>query len=79
MIAKGDIVTWRQGKSRMGIKSKGMPLGIAGCKVLDIGETATREPAAMLRLPAMFDDAIKDQGLNPAWGVAALVAELEKD
>lgn len=73
----GDIVTWRSGKSRLGIKSK--PLGIANCTVIDIGETATREPAAMLRLPKMFDEVLAKQGLRPDWGVAALVADLEKD
>lgn len=75
-IAVGDTVTWRQGKSKA---KRNMPLGIAGCRVIDLGEDAARRPAAMLRLPAMFDDAVRDQGLNPDWGVAALVADLEKN
>jgi hypothetical protein len=75
MIKTGDIVTWRQGKSRLGIKA--MPLGIANCKVLDVGETATGAAAAMLRLPPMFDGVLEEQGLNPELGVACLVDDLE--
>ncbi len=66
-IKKGDMVIWRQGKSRVGRRH--MPLGIANCEVLDFGETAEGEPAVALRLPPIFNS---EQ-------VNALVSDLEKD
>ena len=49
-IKVGDTVTWRAG----GKPSKGtgsMPIGIANCQVLEIGEAEGGKPAAMIKLP----------------------------
>jgi hypothetical protein len=66
-IKVGDVVTWRSGKGK---KPGFEPLGIANCEVLALGHTAadTGEPAALLKLPAVF-------GGETA---AARVADLEK-
>lgn len=47
----GDIVTWRHGKSKT---STGLPLGIVGCEVLEIGVAEDGKPAARLKLPPFF-------------------------
>jgi hypothetical protein len=65
-IEVGDIVTWRSGKSKA---KKNVPLGVAGCKVLELGSTERGEPAAVLKLPPFF-------GVDTANGY---VADLEKD
>jgi hypothetical protein len=79
-IAVGDTVTWRSGKKALEMAGKKHePLGIAGCTIIDLGKTATDEPAAMLKLPPVFDDAVRGQGLDPRYGVAVLCADLEKD
>lgn len=50
-IKVGDTVTWRHGKS----KSKtNLPLGIVGCKVIELGLTEDEIPAAKLKLPPFF-------------------------
>ena len=52
-IKIGDKVTWRAGgKSTSGARS--LRIGIANCKVLEIGESEKGEPAAMLQLPAQM-------------------------
>ena len=70
-IKVGDIVTWRQGLSRSG--RRGIPIGIANCRVLAFGTDAEDRPAARLKLPTQY--------LGPDWPetVGALVADLEKD
>jgi hypothetical protein len=42
------MVTWRHGKS----KAKGvMPIGIAGCEILELGTAQDGQPTAKLKLP----------------------------
>lgn len=43
-VKVGDVVTWR-GKAK---SDKYEPLGVANCKVLEIGETSDGEPAALI-------------------------------
>ena len=65
----GDVVTWRSGKS----KAKGiMPLGIAGCEVLEISVAEDGQPAARLKLPPFFA-ALHPDACN------AYVADLETE
>ncbi len=68
-INVGDVVTWRHGKSKA---KANMPLGIAGCEVLEIGATEDGTPAAKLKLPPFFD------GLAPD-ACNGYVADLEKE
>ena len=42
----GDVVTWRDGKSRC--KPDFMPLGIAGCRVMQLGILRDEQPAAVI-------------------------------
>jgi hypothetical protein len=53
-IKVGDRVVWREGKSKPG--RKGLPMGIANCHVLEIGETADGTPAARISLPMRLPD-----------------------
>lgn len=69
-IKVGDVVTWRSGKSSRKPGSRGEPIGIANCRVLELGEAeGTGAPAAKLKLPAVMGG---DE-------VGALVADLEQD
>ena len=66
-IKVGDVVIWRHGKS----KSKTcLPLGIEGCKVLELGTAQDGQPAAKLELPEFFAGLHKD-------ACNAYVADLE--
>lgn len=56
-IKVGDTVTWRHGKSK---SKRNLPLGIAGCKVLEIGVGEDGEPAAKLKLPPFFGSLTAD-------------------
>lgn len=67
-IEVGDVVIWRHGKSKC---KTGLPLGIQGCKVLEIGVAQDGEPAARLELPPYFAGLHKD-------ACNAYVADLEK-
>lgn len=64
-IAVGSVVTWRSGKSRVG--RTGMPIGIANCRVLQLGESDDGDPAARIKLPPVFHGEV----------VGALIADLE--
>jgi len=68
-IEVGDTVTWRHGKSKA---KSNMPLGIAGCEVLEIGQTADGLPAARLKLPPFF-------GGLPTDACNGYLADLEKE
>ena len=57
----GDIVSWRP-KPRPG--GRVVPMGLAGCEVLELGKTADGQPAARLRA---FDE-----------DICVLVADLER-
>jgi hypothetical protein len=71
MIRVGDTVTWRSGKSA----NKGIaPIGIANCRVVELSETATGQPAAIIKLPAAMI-----QGIGRVDMVSALIADLEND
>ena len=66
----GDVVTWRDGKRHAG---RNEPLGIANCKILELGVAEDGAPAARLRLPAVFSAGYKQ--LEEA---NAYLADLEK-
>lgn len=72
MIEVGDKVTWRHGKSKGG---RNLPIGIAGCTVLELGEAEDGQPAAKLELPPFFGDFAKH---NPD-ACNGYVADLEKE
>ena len=68
-IKVGDTVTWRHGKSKA---THHVPLGIAGCEVLELGTSTDGQPAAKLKLPPFFGN-LPDDAYN------GYVADLEKD
>lgn len=67
----GDTVTWRSGKSTH--RGRGIPIGIANCRVLGFGVSEDDKPAATIKLPRQY------LGENWPETVGALVADLEKD
>lgn len=69
-IQVGDTVVWRDGKRKGG---RNEPLGIANCKVLELGEAENGEPAARLKLPAVFA-----AGYDQLAEANAYLADLEK-
>lgn len=69
MIAVGDVVIWRSGKSK---SKKVLPLGIANCTVIQLGEGPSGEPCAQLELP---EGVHRMNFGEPVW---SLVADLEK-
>ena len=66
----GDTVIWRDGKRKGG---RNEPLGIANCEVMELGVATNGEPAARLKLPAVFA-----AGFDQLAEASAYIADLEK-
>lgn len=80
-INVGDVVTWRSGKSKTKV---GLPIGIANCKVVELGHAPGGEPAAMIQLPqvllggSVMASKLERDGLDLSQPVGVLIADLEK-
>jgi hypothetical protein len=72
----GDTVIWRPGKS----KSKTvLPIGVADCRIMDLGEGPSGEKAASIMLPKAFARRASRimNGIDPTKPFWVLVEELE--
>ena len=69
-IKVGDIVIYRAGKSTA--PKDFLPLGIANCEVIQLGEGPSGEPCAQLKLPQFYADKLNHG--EPVW---SLIADLE--
>lgn len=77
-INPGDLVTWRSGKSKV---KDIVPIGIVGCRVVQLGEGPSGEPCAQLTLPERMQRSphLCNLGIDPLEPVWTLLADLEKD
>jgi hypothetical protein len=79
-IKVGDTVLWRPGKSR---RRTGLPIGIANCKVVKLGETASGVEAALIKLPevllrgSVVGSKLENDGLDLSQPVCVVVDDLE--
>lgn len=85
-IAVGDTVVWREGMSRRK-KGSGIPLGIANCKVLELGNLgfpAKPTAAAKIKLPwqrikgGPIDEWLSQSGIHEGMDMWVVLADLEK-
>jgi len=76
-IEVNDIVIWRSGKST---SKTILPIGVANCKVVQLGEGPSGEACAQITLPegVRRTPHIADLGIDLHQPIWTLVADLEK-